>query len=89
MTEFYSWLIKIWLALTIVKTLMGYYQMPLMLRIMSKHLKRDLEKLEIIQLLIFSPLVNLFVVWHYVFKEKLEFFSLYDESYIEGKLKRL
>jgi hypothetical protein len=89
MEDFYLWLLKVWFALTIVKTLMGYYQMPMMLRIMSRSLDRELEKVEVVQLIFFAPLVNFFVVWYYVFTEKLHFFSLYDEEYIESKLKSL
>jgi hypothetical protein len=89
MLEFYLWIFKVWIALTAVKTLMGYYQMPLMLRVMSKTMDRSLNKVEITQLIVFAPIVNFFVVWYYVFTEKLQFFSLYDEDYIESKLKSL
>jgi hypothetical protein len=89
METFYLWLIKVWFALTLVKTLMGYYQMPLMLRVMSKTMERTLSRAEIFQLIIFAPMVNFFVVWYYVFTEKMHFFSLYDEDYIESKLKSI
>jgi hypothetical protein len=89
MESFFITIFKIWLALTMVKTLMGYYQMPMMLRIMTKTLDRPMQTSEIIQLIVFAPLVNFFVVWYYVFTEKLDFFSLYDEEYIESKLKSL
>lgn len=89
MENFYIFIFKVWLSLTIVKTIMGYVQLPLMLRLTNKHLGRKLESIEIVQLIVFAPIVNFFVVWYYVFKEKFLFFRLYDESTIEGKLKKL
>lgn len=80
-------MVKVWLALAIVKTLMGYYQMPMVLRIMAKHSKRNIETSELIQLIILSPIVNFFVTPYYLLKEKMHFFEPYDEAYIESKFK--
>jgi hypothetical protein len=78
---------KIWLALAIVKTLMGYWQLPTMLKLMSHHLKKDLGKAEVCQIVLFAPIINFFATPYYLIKEKLYFFAPYEKEYMEAKFK--
>lgn len=85
MIEFYSFVVKAWLSLATVKTVMGYYQMPMMVRVLKNTTSRQLSGAEIFQMVILSPFVNLIVLPHYLFKEKWSFFQPYDEAYVRHK----
>jgi len=77
--------VRVYLALVIVKTLMGYYQLPMMLRVLKKTTHRDLTWLEIAQMIVISPIVNIFAMPVYLLKEKIYFFQPYEESYVEKR----
>lgn len=83
------WLVRLWVALALVKTLMGYYQMPMMIRVLRKTSHRDLTRFEIAQMIALSPLVNLFAMPVYLFKEKIYFFQPYEESYVEKRFSEM
>jgi len=78
-----------YLALVMVKTLMGYYQLPMMLRVLKKTAHNDLSKFEIIQMVVLSPIVNFFALPVYLVKEKIYFFQPYDESYVEHRFSNM
>lgn len=83
------WLVRLWVSLTLVKTIMGYYQMPMMIRVLKKTSHHKISKFEIAQMIAFSPVVNFFAVPVYLFKEKIYFFQPYEESYVEKRFSEL
>lgn len=89
MIEFYQQLVIVWFSLAMVKTLMGYVQLPMMLRIMSQELGRKMETGEIVQLVLLSPVVTFFAVPWYLMKENWKFFLLYDEGEVQNKFKQM
>jgi hypothetical protein len=87
--EFYSVVVRLWISLTIVKTVMGYLQIPMMLRIFEKTTSKPLGRIEIAQMVMLSPLVNLIALPHYIYKERWLFFQPYDEAFMEQKFKEM
>lgn len=83
------WLVRFWVALALVKTIMGYYQMPMMIRVLKKSSHRDLTGFEIAQMIALSPLVNIFALPVYLVKEKIYFFQPYEESYVEKRFSEM
>ena len=86
---FFGTVVKIWVSLAVVKTLMGYYQMPMIIRILKKVSQREIGWGEKMQMILFSPIVNVVALPHFVFKEGWRFFQPYEEAYVEKKFKDL
>ena len=89
MFEFYSVVVKAWLSLATVKTIMGYYQMPMMIRILKSATSNELSTSEIVQMIFLAPIVNLIALPHYIFKEGWTFFQPYDEAYVKRKFSEM
>jgi hypothetical protein len=87
--DFFSYVVKLWLSLAIVKTTMGYVQLPMILRVIKKTSTRELSFSEKVQMVLMSPLVNVVALPHFVYREGWRFFQPYDEDYVEKKLKDL
>jgi len=87
--QWYSDPVRVWISVVIVKTLIGYLQLPSIARVMKRQRDRELGVGEILQLLVLSPLV-LMVAWPYfLWMERFEFFHLYSEKDVEAKLKEM
>lgn len=89
MFEFYSVVVKAWLSLATVKTVMGYYQMPMMIRILKNATSRQLSAGEIVQMILLAPVVNMIALPHYIYKEGWTFFQPYDEAYVKRKFSEM
>jgi len=89
LSQWYSDPIRAWISVVIVKTLIGYLQLPSIARVMKRQRDRELGIGEIFQILVLSPLV-LMVAWPYfLWKERFEFLHLYSEKDVEAKLKEM
>lgn len=89
MMDLLKMFVQLWLSLAIVKTIMGYVQLPLVLRIMPRYLGRKVTGIEIFALIVLSPLFTFLSTPVDLVKEKWKFFLLYEEEYVEEKLKSL
>jgi hypothetical protein len=81
--------VRLWISLAVVKTVMGYYQMPMMLKILKRVSSREMSKGEVAQMIFMSPLVNMLALPHYLLREGWRFFEPYDEAYVEKKFKEM
>lgn len=88
----FDWVIdpvRVWISVVIIKTFIGYLQLPSIARVMKRQRERQLGAGELLQLVLLSPLV-LTVAWPYfLYKERYEFFYLYSEADVEEKLKEM
>ena len=82
-------MVRAWLSVAIVKTLVSYCQMPTVVSVLKDKWDREVTGVEMAQMVLFAPIVNL-VAWPYFLKkEGVEFFHLHSRQDVEKKLKEI